>query len=103
MSEPIRPTPGQSLRAMWLYSLLRFAVFFLLFAILWLARVPFFLAAVISVFLSVPLSYVLLRRPRERLARNIEQRVAARQRATENLDAKLAGGETRADKPDDRP
>jgi hypothetical protein len=60
---------------------------------LWLARVPGFLAAVIAVFLSVPLSFVLLRKPRERFARNIELRVNARRNREQDLDKKLSGGE----------
>ncbi|MCW2540254.1 MAG: hypothetical protein JWN95_1979 [Frankiales bacterium] len=87
------PTPRQSLGAMWLYSALRFLVFFVIFGVLWLARVPGFLAAVIAVFLSVPLSFVLLRKPRERLARNIELRVNARRDREQDLDKKLSGGE----------
>jgi hypothetical protein len=44
------------------------------------------------VFLSVPLSFVLLARPRARLARNLEQRVEARKARGHNLDDKLSGG-----------
>jgi hypothetical protein len=86
------PSARQSLSAMWVYSLLRFGVFFVLFGLLWVARVPGFLAAVIAVFLSVPLSFVLLARPRARLARNVEQRVEARKARTHNLNDKLSGG-----------
>jgi hypothetical protein len=89
---PQAPSAKQSLAAMWVYSLLRFAVFFVLFGLLWVARVPGFLAAVIAVFLSVPLSFVLLARPRARLARNLEQRVEARKARGHNLDDKLSGG-----------
>ena len=46
---------------MWLYTLLRLGLFFVLWGLLWVARVPAFLAAVIAMVLSVPLSYVLLR------------------------------------------
>ncbi len=87
------PTPGQTLRAMWLYTVLRFAMFFLLWGLLWVARVPGLLAALIALVLSVPLSYVLLRRQRAKLASNLEQRVNARQSRSSDLDAKLAGEE----------
>ncbi|MGX7677642.1 DUF4229 domain-containing protein [Jatrophihabitans sp. DSM 45814] len=90
-AKPVAPSARQSLGAMWLYSALRFGVFFVLFGILWLARVPVFLAAVIAVFLSIPLSFVLLARPRARLAQNIEQRVEARKARGHDLDEKLAG------------
>jgi O-antigen ligase len=78
---------------MWLYTVLRFAMFFVLWGLLWVARVPGLLAALIALVLSVPLSYVLLRRQRAKLASNLEQRVNARQSRTHDLDAKLAGEE----------
>lgn len=93
---PTRPSAGQTLGAMWLYTLLRFAMFFLLWGLLWLARVPGLLAAVIALALSVPLSYVLLRKQRERVAANLEQRVTARQAQRHELDAKLSGDEPTA-------
>jgi hypothetical protein len=88
------PTPGQSLRAMWLYTVLRFALFFVVWGLLWLARVPGVLAALIALVLSLPLSYILLRKPREQLARNLEARVNARHSQQDNLDAKLSGDES---------
>ena len=76
---------------MWLYTLLRFGVFFVLWGLLWVARVPGFLAAVIALVLSIPLSFVLLGRQRQRLADNLEQRVEARKARTRDLDQKLSG------------
>ena len=93
MTAPHKPTPGQTLRAMWLYTLLRFAIFFALWGLLWLARVPGLLAALIAIVLSVPLSFVLLRRQRQKVASNLEQRVTARQAKSHNLDARLSGDE----------
>jgi Flp pilus assembly protein TadB len=90
-ARPTRPTAGQTLGAMWLYTVLRFGMFLLLWGLLWVARVPGLLAAVIALALSVPLSFVLLRRQRERVAANLEQRVLARQAQQHDLDAKLAG------------
>jgi hypothetical protein len=88
---PKAPSAVESLGAMWVYTVLRFAVFLALWGILWLARVPGFLAAVIALALSIPLSFVLLRKPRERLARNLEQRVNARRASHADLDSKLSG------------
>ena len=92
-ARPARPTAGQTLGAMWLYTVLRFGMFLLLWALLWLARVPGLLAAVIALVLSVPLSFVLLRRQRERVAANLQQRITARQADQHDLDAKLSGEE----------
>jgi O-antigen ligase len=88
---PAKPSAGQTLAAMWLYTLLRFGLFGLLWFLLWLARVPGLLAGLIALVLSVPLSYVLLRRQRERMADNLEQRVLARQAKEQELDARLSG------------
>jgi len=76
---------------MWLYTLLRFGMFFALWGLLWLARVPSLLAATIALILSIPLSYILLRKQRARLAANLEARVNARQAQRHDLDAKLSG------------
>jgi hypothetical protein len=89
---PVRPpTPGQTLGAMWLYTVLRFGLFLALWGLLWLARVPGLLAATIALVLSIPLSYILLRKQRARLAANLEARVTARQMHRHDLDAQLSG------------
>jgi len=85
------PTPGQTLGAMWLYTVLRFGLFLALWGLLWVARVPSLLAATIALVLSIPLSYILLRKQRARLAANLEQRVTARQTQRRGLDTKLSG------------
>jgi uncharacterized protein DUF4229 len=85
------PSPGQTLGAMWLYTVLRFGLFLALWGLLWVARVPGLLAGTIAVVLSIPLSYILLRRQRARLAANLEARVTARQTHRHDLDAQLAG------------
>jgi len=96
MSTPARrPTAGQTIGAMWLYTLLRFGIFFVLWGLLWLARVPSLLAALIAIVLSVPLSFVLLRKQREKMAANLEQRVAARQAEQHQLDVRLSGDDDR--------
>ncbi|UQX88896.1 DUF4229 domain-containing protein [Jatrophihabitans telluris] len=88
---PQAPTALQSLGAMWLYTLLRFGIFFLIWGLLWLARVPGLLAAILAVILSVPLSFVLLNRQRQKMASNLEQRMEARKAKTHDLDQKLSG------------
>lgn len=92
-SEVHRPTPGQTLGAMWLYTVLRFGLFLALWGLLWLARVPGLLAATIALVLSIPLSYILLRKQRARLAANLEARVTARQVHRHDLDSQLAGAD----------
>jgi hypothetical protein len=87
------PSPGQTLGAMWLYTVLRFGLFLALWGLLWLARVPGLLAATIALVLSIPLSYILLRKQRDRLAANLEARVTARQVHRHDLDSQLAGEE----------
>jgi hypothetical protein len=83
--------------AFWLYTLLRFGLFGVLFGLLWLLGVRSLLGAVIALVLSIPLSYVLLARPRAALAQTIEQRVAARRTRQAELDAGLRGDTAAAD------
>ncbi|HEX8095459.1 DUF4229 domain-containing protein [Jatrophihabitans sp.] len=90
-SELRAPSPGQTLGAMWLYTVLRFGLFLALWGLLYVARVPGLLAGAIAVVLSIPLSYILLNKQRARLAANLEARVAARQAQRHNLDAQLSG------------
>ncbi|HEY0168401.1 MAG TPA: DUF4229 domain-containing protein [Jatrophihabitans sp.] len=89
--QPRPPSPGQTLGAMWLYTVLRFGLFLALWGLLYLARVPTLLAATIALVLSIPLSYILLRKQRDRLAANLEARVTARQAQRHDLDAQLTG------------
>jgi hypothetical protein len=93
------PSPGQTLGAMWLYTVLRFGLFLALWGLLWLARVPGLLAATIALVLSIPLSYILLRKQRARLAANLEARVTARQAHRHDLDSQLAGEDPAEDPP----
>jgi hypothetical protein len=85
------PTAGQFFGAMWLYTALRFGLFFALFGLLWLVGVKGFLGAVIALVLSVPLSFVLLAKPRAAFAAVLEQRVNARRARQAELDAELRG------------
>jgi hypothetical protein len=88
---PTRPSFARSMATLWLYTILRFGLFGVLFGVLWLLGVRGFLGVVIALALSVPLSFVLLARPRAALADTIEQRLAARRRRQTELDAQLRG------------
>ena len=74
---------------MWLYTLLRFGLFFALWGVLYLVGLPALLAALVALVLSVPLSLVLLRRPRDAFTRQLQARFDARRVAREDLDARL--------------
>lgn len=91
MTQP--PTFRRSFGAMWLYTVLRFGLFFALFGLLWLVGVKGFLGAIIALVLSVPLSFVLLAKPRHRFAAVLEQRIEARKQRQHDLDAKLSGND----------
>ncbi len=75
--------------ALWLYTTLRFAMFFALWGLLLLAGLGGLFAAFIALLLSIPLSLVLLARPRARVASNLEQRVNAHRVARADLDSRL--------------
>lgn len=92
MSEPTpRPQPSFKgwMGSMWLYTTLRFGLFFALWGLLWLVGVSGYLGALVALVLSVPLSLVLLSGPRARFARQLEMRVEARKAERGNLDAQL--------------
>ncbi|WP_338182063.1 DUF4229 domain-containing protein [Jatrophihabitans sp.] len=74
---------------MWLYSLLRFGLFFALWGLLELIGVHGLFSAFLGLVLSIPLSLVLLSRPRSVVAGNIEQRVNARRESIEELNSRL--------------
>ena len=74
---------------MWAYTILRFALFFALWGIVVLLGLHGLFAALVALLLSVPLSFVLLARPRAAFARQLEERVDARRRARVELDSKL--------------
>ncbi len=94
------PSFGRSFGTLWVYTLLRFALFGVLFGLLWLVGVGGFLGAIIAIVLSVPLSYVLLTRPRAALSDTIERRLAARQQRNADLDAELRGDAIDDNRPD---
>jgi hypothetical protein len=75
--------------SMWLYTLLRFGLFFALWGLLVLIGLSGFLAAAVALVLSVPLSLVLLARPRAAFTRQLQMRVEARRVERERLDGRL--------------
>ncbi|WP_375480366.1 DUF4229 domain-containing protein [uncultured Jatrophihabitans sp.] len=86
---PAGPSFAGWMGSMWLYTLLRFGLFFALWGLLVLTGLRGLLAAAIALILSVPLSLVLLAKPRAAFSRNLEARVAARQTQRDDLDARL--------------
>ena len=94
-SEPGQPAdqPQSTFRgwmgSMWLYTVLRFGLFFALWGIVYLLGVNGYLGLIIALVLSVPLSLLLLRKPRERFTQQLELRMQARQASRADLDAQL--------------
>jgi hypothetical protein len=74
---------------LWLYSLLRFGMFFALWGLLELAGVHGLFSAFLGLIISIPLALVVLQRPRHRVANNIELRINARREAMDDLNARL--------------
>jgi len=86
-----QPTFAGWMGSMWLYTILRFGLFFALWGLVTLAGLHGVLGALAALLLSVPLAFVLLSVPRARFAANIEQRVNAHRESRADLDEKLAG------------
>jgi Protein of unknown function (DUF4229) len=84
-----QPRFGRWLSSMWLYTVLRFGLFFVLWGILVLLGINGLLGAVIAMVLSIPLSFVLLARPRARFAAVLEQRLEAQRARRAALDTAL--------------
>jgi hypothetical protein len=78
--------------SMWLYTVLRFGLFFALWGILVLVGLHGLFAALVALILSVPLSLVLLSKPRARFTSQLEARVQARRQDRAHLDAELDPG-----------
>ncbi len=87
--QPTPPSFGSWIGSLWLFTLLRFGMFFALWGLLLLAGLGGLFAALLALVLSVPLSLVLLARPRARVAANLEARVEAQRRARARLDERL--------------
>ena len=82
-------TFGSWIGSMWLYTILRFGLFFALWGILVLVGLHGLLAPLVALVLSVPLSLVLLARPRAAFTRQLEARLDARRADREDLDLRL--------------
>jgi membrane protein implicated in regulation of membrane protease activity len=89
MTQP--PSFKRSLGTLWLFTLLRFGLFAVVWGILYAIGLEWFLAAVIALVLSIPLSLVLLAKPRAMLSQTIEQRIDAQKQRRAELDARLDG------------
>jgi hypothetical protein len=87
--QPAQPSFGRWMGSMWLYTALRFGLFFALWGILFVLGVHGFLGPIIALVLSVPLSLVLLAKPRARFTRQLELRVEARKAQREFLHTEL--------------
>ena len=84
-----QPSFSRWMGSMWLYTVLRFGLFFALWGVMELVGLRGLVAALVGLVLSIPLSLVLLSRPRAAVAGNIEQRITARKHARDDLDARL--------------
>ena len=93
MSEPRKTSYGSWMGSMWLYTILRFGLFFALWGLMVLLGLHGFTAPFVALLLSIPLSFVLLARPRARFAANIEARMNEHRAARSNLDEQLEPGQ----------
>lgn len=84
-------TPPRVAPPLLLYSVGRLLIVAALVAIVWVAGLPGLPALLFGLLLSMPLSYLLLRGVRERLAEALAARSLARRAAKENLRARLSG------------
>jgi Protein of unknown function (DUF4229) len=76
----------------WVYSLARVVLYLALWGLLWLFGLGGLIGAAVALLLSVPLSYVLLARPRMAMTGAMMERLNVRQERTAELDEKLSGG-----------
>lgn len=79
------------LAVVWIYTLARVAVFAAIFGLLYAFGLQGLLAAALAVLLSVPISFVVLAKPRAALAESVQRRLERRDRAAADLDAQLGG------------
>lgn len=79
--------------ALWLYTILRFGLFAAIWAILYLIGLQWFIAALAALGLSIPLSIVLLAKPRAMLSETIEQRLERQKERRADFDARLEGAD----------
>ena len=84
--------PPRVLPWLLIYTVGRFAIAAALVLVLWLAGLGSFPGLLFGLLLSMPVSYVLLRRSRERLSEALAARSLARRAAKEDLRSRLSGG-----------
>ncbi len=84
-----QPQFGKWMGSMWLYTVLRFGLFFALWGILLLVGLESLFAALVALVLSVPLSVVLLAKPRHAFTAQLEARVNAQRARRADLDQQL--------------
>ena len=85
-------TPPKVLPWLVIYTGGRFGIAALLVLLLWLAGLGSFPGLLFGLLLSMPVSYVALRRSRERLTEALAARSLARRAAKEELRTRLSGG-----------
>src|SRR5688500_6612902 len=98
-SGPVGPSGGPAVQPKvlpWLviYTVGRLAITAALILLLWLAGLGSFPGLLFGLLLSMPVSYVLLRRSRERLTEAFAARNLARRAAREDLRSRLSGDGT---------
>ena len=76
-----------------LYTLGRLVIAVVLIALIWLVGLPGFPALLFGLLLSMPVSQVLLRGPRDRLTEALAGRSVARRAAKDDVRARLSGDE----------
>ena len=84
-------TPPKVLPWLVIYTVGRFGIAALLVLLLWLAGLGSFPGLLFGLLLSMPVSYVALRRSRERLTEAFAARSLARRAAKEDLRTRLSG------------
>ena len=87
-------TPPRVLPWLVMYTVGRFGIAALLVLLLWLAGLGSFPGLLFGLLLSMPVSYVVLRRARERLTEAFAARSLARRAAKEDLRTRLTGSAT---------
>ena len=86
-------TPPKVLPWLVMYTVGRLGIAALLVLLLWLAGLGSFPGLLFGLLLSMPVSYVLLRRARERLTEALAARSLARRAAKEELRTRLSGSD----------
>src|SRR4051812_20959220 len=92
--QPVRSTFAGWMGSMWLYTTLRFGLFFALWGLLFLFGLHGFGAPISPLARSLPLSLVLLPKPRAAFTRQLEARVENRRIERQELDSRLESDTT---------